>query len=170
MSDPRSSPAVSKWAALRAWATPERLRRAGVWSLVGSAGLAALLVGYVMVLIPLTPSVEEVRQAQVAQGSVLLSEDGIVLADFERAQQEPVPLAKISPHVVDALIATEDHRFYEHHGIDLRRTARRGAAHAARRPAGRLDHHPAAGAQPVPRGDRPRAQRSTARSRKRSPR
>jgi penicillin-binding protein 1A len=24
---------------------------------------------------------------------------------------------------VDALIATEDHRFYEHHGIDFRRTA-----------------------------------------------
>jgi penicillin-binding protein 1A len=34
-----------------------------------------------------------------------------------------VPLDKIAPSVVDALIATEDHRFYQHHGIDLRRTA-----------------------------------------------
>jgi penicillin-binding protein 1A len=34
-----------------------------------------------------------------------------------------VPLGKIAPSVVDALIATEDHRFYDHFGIDVRRTA-----------------------------------------------
>ncbi|MBC7445542.1 MAG: transglycosylase domain-containing protein, partial [Polaromonas sp.] len=33
-----------------------------------------------------------------------------------------VTLDKISPNVVNALIATEDHRFYSHHGIDFRRT------------------------------------------------
>jgi penicillin-binding protein 1A len=34
-----------------------------------------------------------------------------------------VPLKQISPSVVAALIATEDHRFYEHFGLDWRRTA-----------------------------------------------
>ncbi len=32
-----------------------------------------------------------------------------------------VPLEYISPHVIGALIATEDHRFFGHSGVDLRR-------------------------------------------------
>jgi membrane peptidoglycan carboxypeptidase len=43
---------------------------------------------------------------------------------FTRAQHEPVPLARVSPHVVQALLATEDQRFYEHRH---RRYAHRGA-------------------------------------------
>jgi len=31
----------------------------------------------------------------------------------------PVPLAKVSPFMRTALVAAEDHRFYEHHGMDL---------------------------------------------------
>ncbi|MES2424502.1 MAG: transglycosylase domain-containing protein, partial [Pseudomonadota bacterium] len=53
----------------------------------------------------------------------VLSADGKELASFKRANREWVKLADISPHVVAALVATEDHRFYQHHGIDLRRTA-----------------------------------------------
>ena len=35
-----------------------------------------------------------------------------------------VDLTEISPYVVEALIATEDRRFYEHHGFDLKGIAR----------------------------------------------
>ncbi|HEY3047021.1 MAG TPA: transglycosylase domain-containing protein, partial [Polaromonas sp.] len=52
-----------------------------------------------------------------------LASDGTVLAEYRRINRQWVTLDKISPHVVNALIATEDHRFYDHHGIDLRRTA-----------------------------------------------
>jgi len=44
-------------------------------------------------------------------------------SEFKRINHQWVPLDKIAPSVLDALIATEDHRFYEHHGIDLKRTA-----------------------------------------------
>ena len=54
-----------------------------------------------------------------------MSSDGKVLTSFVRAQQEWVPLEKIAPRVIDALIATEDQRFYEHHGIDLQAHRRR---------------------------------------------
>jgi len=53
----------------------------------------------------------------------VMSADGVVLAEFKRINRQWVPLEKISKPVVDALIATEDRRFYEHHGIDFRRTA-----------------------------------------------
>ena len=55
--------------------------------------------------------------------SVVLSNDGEVLAEFKRMNREWVPLERIAPSVIDALISTEDHRFYAHHGIDFKRTA-----------------------------------------------
>jgi penicillin-binding protein 1B len=39
-------------------------------------------------------------------------------------QRQLVPLSDIPPALIDAVLAAEDHRFYEHHGIDLARTAR----------------------------------------------
>jgi len=36
----------------------------------------------------------------------------------ERRRYEFVPLQRISPHLVDAVIASEDGRFYQHHGLD----------------------------------------------------
>ena len=85
--------------------------------------LPALMLLYVLALIPFTPGVGDLRRAKSATPSVVLSSDGVVLAEFKRSDRQWVPLEKIAPSVIDALIATEDHRFYDHHGIDLRRTA-----------------------------------------------
>lgn len=81
-----------------------------------------LLVLYVIVLIPFTPSISDIRKARVDQPAQILSADGKLLAEFKPSNREWVTLSEISPHMVDALISTEDHRFYQHHGIDWRRT------------------------------------------------
>ncbi len=94
--------------------------------LLAVAALPALLVLYVLILIPFTPSIGDIRKARVDAPAQMLSADGKVLAEFKPANREWVALADISPHMADALIATEDHRFYEHHGLDWKRTA--GAA------------------------------------------
>jgi penicillin-binding protein 1A len=86
----------------------------------------ALLLLYVLVLIPFTPSISDLRKAKSEVPTVVMSADGVVLAEFRRLNRQWVPLSRVSKPVIDALIATEDHRFYEHHGIDLRRTV--GAA------------------------------------------
>ncbi|MDO8598438.1 MAG: transglycosylase domain-containing protein, partial [Sulfuricaulis sp.] len=83
-------------------------------------GLALL---YVLALIPFTPGIGDLRKAKAETPSVVLSSDGVVLAEYRRINRQWVPLEKIAPSVVEALIAMEDHRFYQHHGIDLRRTA-----------------------------------------------
>jgi penicillin-binding protein 1A len=82
----------------------------------------ALLLAYLLLLIPFTPSISDLRKVRSEVPSVLMSSDGVVLAEFKRINREWVPLSRISRPVVDALIATEDHRFYQHHGIDFRRT------------------------------------------------
>ena len=83
----------------------------------------ALVVLYVLVLIPFTPSVGDLRKAKSETPSVVMASDGTLLAEYKRVNRQWVTLDKISPNVINALIATEDRRFYQHHGIDLRRTA-----------------------------------------------
>ena len=88
--------------------------------------LLACAVVYALVLIPFTPSTADLMNAKSAKPSVVMSADGVELAVFKRADRDRVALASISPNVIHALIATEDRRFYEHHGIDFKRTV--GAA------------------------------------------
>jgi penicillin-binding protein 1B len=48
----------------------------------------------------------------------------IFQGDWE--QRRLVPIGEIPPAFIDAVLAAEDHRFYEHHGIDLVRTLKAG--------------------------------------------
>ena len=82
----------------------------------------ALFLLYALLLIPLTPGISDIRKATTERPAQILFADGKKLAEFKHSHRLWVPLADISPHVVDALSATEDHRFYTHHGLDFRRT------------------------------------------------
>ena len=79
------------------------------------------LLIFVIAVVPLTPSVVDLVKAKSEVPSVLLASDGSLLAEYKRMNRRWVALDAISPHVVSALVSTEDHRFYEHHGIDVRR-------------------------------------------------
>src|SRR5688572_12585609 len=90
---------------------------------VGIAGVAVLLLAaYVATLFVATPGLDDLRAAQIAKPSVLMSADGKLLTAFRRSQQQPVPLDRIAPSVTQALIATEDRRYHDHGGIDVRPT------------------------------------------------
>ena len=109
------------------WPSRERLaalrrptRRQWAW---GLAALPLLALLYVLILIPFTPGISDIRKARLEQPARILSQDGKEIAVFKRSNRDWVALEQISPAVVKALIATEDHRFYEHHGLDWRRTA-----------------------------------------------
>ncbi|HWH77952.1 MAG TPA: transglycosylase domain-containing protein, partial [Candidatus Binatus sp.] len=89
---------------------------------LAALGLALLLI-YSVLLIPFTPSIANLQKAKVDQPSILMSADGRRLAVLKPMNREWVKLNQISPHVINALIATEDHRFYSHYGIDFVRVA-----------------------------------------------
>ncbi|WP_367068567.1 transglycosylase domain-containing protein [Oryzisolibacter sp. LB2S] len=101
---------------------PERwLSAHGLLWLLAALALAGLL--YVLALIPFTPAISDIRKARNDEPAQLVSADGRLLAEYKWVNREWVPLKTIARPVVDALIATEDHRFYEHFGLDWRRTA-----------------------------------------------
>ncbi|HEY0823423.1 MAG TPA: transglycosylase domain-containing protein, partial [Ramlibacter sp.] len=88
------------------------------------AAVPLALAVYVAALYPFTPSIGDIRKSKQESPSVVLSADGKELAVFKRANRDWVKLEDISPKVTDALLATEDKRFYDHHGIDFARTAK----------------------------------------------
>jgi membrane peptidoglycan carboxypeptidase len=57
----------------------------------------------------------------VQQKSTMYASDGkTVIATFFDQNRVVVPLTQIPKTVIDALISTEDRRFYDHHGVDMR--------------------------------------------------
>ena len=103
-----------------------------LWRAARSVAVVSLLLGivagcafviYATRLAREVPDAWELARATSAQPSVVLAANGERLTQFEPAFREWVPLDSIPTHLVDALLATEDRRFYEHGGIDVRRTA-----------------------------------------------
>ncbi len=71
------------------------------------------------------PSFEELENPKNILASEIYFEDGVGLDKyFIRENRTFVGYQNLPPHLIDALIATEDVRFYDHSGIDLRGLAR----------------------------------------------
>ena len=69
-------------------------------------------------LFGVSPSMEVIQNPVNNEASYIYSEDGMLLGKFFNENREPVKFEDISPYVMNALISTEDERFYLHHGID----------------------------------------------------
>jgi penicillin-binding protein 1A len=54
----------------------------------------------------------------------IISSDGKTIGKFYKENRTPVPYDSLPDHLINALVATEDVRFYEHSGIDGRGTVR----------------------------------------------
>ncbi|MBN8781932.1 MAG: peptidoglycan glycosyltransferase [Sphingobacteriales bacterium SCN 48-20] len=72
------------------------------------------------------PSMKELENPSILQSSEVYAEDGTLMGKYylPEGNRSVVKYRDISPHVVNALIATEDKRFYDHSGIDLKGTMR----------------------------------------------
>lgn len=70
------------------------------------------------------PSFEELENPENNLAAEVYSCDGVLLGKFYLQNRSWTNYEDISPYVIDALIATEDIRFYRHSGIDVRGLAR----------------------------------------------
>jgi penicillin-binding protein 1A len=64
------------------------------------------------------PSSYQLKQISTPVASEVYSADGKILGRYYVENRSNVSFEEISPNVINALIATEDARFYEHRGID----------------------------------------------------
>ena len=87
-------------------------------------GVSAWFLRDVVTGLPDHQAVREI--GAMAQSTTLLDVQGRPAFTIYREQRIEVPLARISPHLVEAILAVEDQRFYDHGGLDIIRVA--GAA------------------------------------------
>lgn len=66
------------------------------------------------------PNKKELANLQLDQATEILSDDGTLLGKIYINDRQPVPFDSIPKNLIDALVATEDARFYEHNGVDNR--------------------------------------------------
>ncbi|MFO7935462.1 MAG: transglycosylase domain-containing protein [Bacteroidales bacterium] len=97
-----------------------------LWSLY-----ALPIVAFVIIMILIgkgkmgfMPEFEQLENPRTNLASELITEDGELLGKYFVENRTFVDYNDLSPYLVDALIATEDVRYYSHSGIDIRSLAR----------------------------------------------
>jgi penicillin-binding protein 1A len=94
------------------------------WSLVGAiwTGFAALL--FLAWCAYDLPGPERLNELKRRPSVTLLAADGSLIASYGDLFGDTVKLADLPPYLPEAVLATEDRRFYDHFGLDLRGIAR----------------------------------------------
>jgi len=97
-------------------------------------GWAVLLVGALMFFALLMsvsagwfgslPTFDELENPKSSLATEVYSADGTVIGKYFLENRTNVDFDEISPHMIHALMATEDIRFYRHSGIDAKGLAR----------------------------------------------
>lgn len=67
---------------------------------------------------PQLPDVNTLKDVRLQTPMQVYSADGELIAQYGEKRRIPLTLAQMPPELVKAFIATEDSRFYEHHGVD----------------------------------------------------
>jgi penicillin-binding protein 1A len=92
---------------------------------LGGCGAFALLILMIMLgVFGKLPGLTELENPTIVQASEVIATDGTLMGKYysEKGNRSIVSYRDISPNVINALVATEDERFYDHSGIDFKRT------------------------------------------------
>jgi penicillin-binding protein 1A len=104
-------------------------RRAALWFLAKWSIVGAIWTGFVALLFLAwcaydLPGPERLNELKRQPSVALLAADGSLIASYGDLYGDSVRLTDLPPYLPAAVLATEDRRFYDHFGIDLRGVAR----------------------------------------------
>jgi len=100
-----------------------------IWRLF-LGGLVAIFLIFMLAALDVfgtLPTFEELENPENNLATEVISIDGETLGKYYRENRTPVKFSELPDNLIEALIATEDERFYEHSGIDFQGTARAAA-------------------------------------------
>ena len=93
-----------------------------LWIFIALIALACVIIFFAIAKgwIGYMPPVEDLENPHYKFATEIFSEDGKVLGTYSYSKENRVFVGydELSPHIINALIATEDVRFAEHSGID----------------------------------------------------
>ena len=96
------------------------------WGLFGTGILAVVLLFLLASwnVFGKLPTFEELENPESNLASKIISADGQQLGTYYNENRTPIKYEDLPQNLIDALVATEDERYYDHSGIDFRGTAR----------------------------------------------
>lgn len=96
-------------------------------SLLGIFSLLVIVVLMAVAYIETTlPSVDSIKDMSLAVPLKIFSSDGKLIGLFGEERRTPISLEEVPPMLINAVLATEDRRFYDHPGVDFRGLIRAG--------------------------------------------
>lgn len=85
-------------------------------------GIAAMMIGGFIILKTIETAPElDISKIYATESSYIYDMDGNVIDELGIQKREWVTYNEISPVMIDAIVAIEDSKFFEHHGVDLQR-------------------------------------------------
>ncbi|MCG9563860.1 PBP1A family penicillin-binding protein [Vibrio chagasii] len=94
------------------------IKRLFIFTLICMILGVSTIFGFYYYVKPELPDVATLRDVELQTPMQVFSQDGKLISQFGEKRRIPVTYDEIPRHLVEALIATEDSRFYEHPGID----------------------------------------------------
>ncbi len=94
-----------------------------LWILTGLFILSIPLI-FIITSFTKLPSFEELENPKYDQATQVFANDGSVIGKYYIENRVTVTYEDLSPHLINALLSTEDERYYKHSGIDMKGLAR----------------------------------------------
>jgi len=95
------------------------------WALASLlCGAGFLLSSFYLYLAPTLPNADQLKTTQLQTPLRIYSSDNKRIAEFGEKRRTPIDIDSLPQYMIDAFIAAEDNRFFEHHGIDIKGLAR----------------------------------------------
>ncbi len=113
---------VSKFLRVKKTWIPKAIKYIWIFFLCFMLGLPLYILSVKVDLFGLfggMPSLTEIENPDNDLSSEILSADGVSLGRYFRYNRSQVHYNQLSPDLVNTLLISEDHRFYEHSGLDL---------------------------------------------------
>lgn len=85
---------------------------------LGVSLLILFCVGFFYLELQL-PNVDALKNMQLQVPLKVYTDDGQLIGEFGEIRRSPVPLAAVPKGLINAVLATEDQRYYEHPGVDV---------------------------------------------------
>ncbi len=97
----------------------KRLLRHSFFALMSLFITGTILTGIIIIYFEMSlPNVSVLKNVQLQIPLRIYTKDGELLAEYGEKRRIPVDFKQIPPLLIDAVLATEDQRYYEHPGVD----------------------------------------------------
>lgn len=89
-----------------------------------AAGVLSMMAVFALISTTQLPDTSELENPKIEVASLVLDHEGRELGSYFKFNRKPLTYEQLNPNIINALVATEDERFFEHSGIDMRGTIR----------------------------------------------